>query len=401
MGFYLYTLAFSIFMTALLRIPAPLIAGLLLLLFIKKPIQPIDYMKEIGFAAASIFLYYIVGMDDYTTFFANLISIVVCAFYFNYFVALSKRRLKITVLLFSIFLFISMVILLLDHNNPGQVDPIRSRMIGTAIEQSPAGLAITQFIFGYQVAAFTAIVFVFVFLNSFSLRLIVRPLVVVICMVLVYYGMNRSAFVSFGFVVILFLFVRYRAKALLFISVAALAGVFLYQAALRANMDNKKNILAKTEAKEGVEVNRAQLAEANLRIFADYPYGLMFYGKNWEEVTYRNPDFPFGLSSHNAYLMFVTYLGPFVGLALLIALYYRMIKIFIAAFREVHLKKNILLVTLLFAFIGVSVNAVFHNAWIITADGPSLFLYFATMQAAKISCLANETTNLPQVALAG
>lgn len=398
MGFYLYTLTLFIFMTEWLRIPAPVIGGLLLLPFVKKPLPPVDYTKEVILIAVSLFFYYVVGMNDFTTFFANLITISVCAFYFNYFVALSRQRLNISALLFFLFLLLSMVILLLDHNDPGNIDPLRSKMIGSTIEQSPAGLAMTQFVFGYQVAAFTAFAFVFAFSRSFGFQFIIRVLVVGSCLVCVYYGMNRSAVVSLAAIVVLFLLIRYRARGVLFIAATALAGLAVYSTLMNNSMDDKSNVLAKTEAKEGVEVTRAQLADANLKIFADYPYGLMFYGKTWDEVTYRNPDFPFGLSSHNAYLMFITYLGPFLGLALLAALYYRVIKIFFITIKHIHLKKNALLITLLFAFIAVSVNAFFHNAWILTADGPSLFLYFAIMQGAKIGLAEEESSDVPEMA---
>jgi hypothetical protein len=309
MAAYLYTLTFDIFMTNIFRIPSPMVLGLLLTLFVKAPMQPFAYYKETALIIVAMFLYDIVGQGDYTGFFASVIVVVTCALYFNYFVGLNRQRFNTSVIVVFAALSLSMMIMVLDHIYPGIIDPLRSRMLDDQVKQSPAGLAITQFTFGYQVAAFTAFVFVLTF--TFRLHVIIKILAFCICVVCLYLGMNRSAFVSFTGAVVVFLFIYYRFKAVVFVAAAALMCFAIYTYFLKDNLDSKNNILTKNEAKQANDYNRADMALENLKVYADYPFGLIFYGKSWEEVTYRNPLFTFGLSSHNAYLMFFTYLGPF------------------------------------------------------------------------------------------
>src|SRR5690606_5998068 len=102
---------------------------------------------------------------------------------------------------------------------------------------------------------------------------------------------------------------------------------------LKDNLDSYNNIITKNE-NNMQEYNRSTLAAENLRIYSGYPYGLIFYGKNWSDVIYRNEVFSSGITSHNAYLMFLTYLGPFLGLGILIGLYHRIGKIIIDSFRN-------------------------------------------------------------------
>ncbi|WP_419788623.1 O-antigen ligase family protein [Mucilaginibacter sp. SP1R1] len=379
---YLYTLVFGIFMTDIFRIPAPITLGLLMLPFVKKPLPPFAYYKECILFTIALFFYNIVGLNDYISFTANLITIVVCAFYFNYFVGSNKRRFNITVAMIYCLLLLSMVILVLDHYDPGSIDPIRAMMLGEAIKQSPAGLAITQFTFGYQIAAFAG--FVFVLSYTFRQNIVVKILAFCICMTCLYLGMNRSAFISFSVASVTFLFIYYRFKAVFLVAAVVLMGFAIYTFVLKENADDKNNILAKDQAKEANDFNRANLAAENLKIYADYPYGLIFYGKNWDDVTYRNQVFGSGLTSHNAYLMFITYLGPFLGIGLLIGIYYKIIQLFLKTVNQTRLKSNALLLCLFFSFLSVSFNALSHNAWLVAADGPTLFLYFAILQGARI-----------------
>ena len=383
MAAYLYTLVFDIFMTNIFRIPSPMVLGLLLTLFVKAPMQPFAYYKETALIIVAMFLYDIVGQGDYTGFFASVIVVVTCVLYFNYFVGLNRRRFNTSVIVVFAVLALSMMIMVLDHIYPGIIDPLRSRMLDDQVKQSPAGLAITQFTFGYQVTAFTAFVFVLTF--TFRLNVVIKILTFCICVICLYLGMNRSAFVSFTGAVVVFLFIYYRFKAVIFVAAAALMCFAIYTYFLKDNMDSKNNILTKNEAKQANDYNRANMAIENLKVYADYPFGLIFYGKSWEEVTYRNPLFTFGLSSHNAYLMFFTYLGPFLSLGLLGAIYYRIVRLFRETIKHIRLKDNALLLPLFFSLIAISLNALSHNAWLVSADGPTLFLYFAILQSAKIT----------------
>jgi hypothetical protein len=52
--------------------------------------------------------------------------------------------------------------------------------------------------------------------------------------------------------------------------------------------------------------------------------------------------------------------------------------------KHIRLKDNALLLSLFFSFLAVSINALFHNAWLFTTDGPTLFLYFGVLQGSKI-----------------
>ena len=322
---YIYTLTFGIFMTDILRVPAPLIFGLPLLIFASKTYQPFTYFTEVGLLVCAVFLYYVVGMEDYKAFLAYSFTIMVCALYFNYFVGVNRTRFKISVAAFFSFLFISMIVMVFDHNYQVLVDSLRDLMLDEKTKQSPSGLGITQFTFGYQLITFTSFVFIATIL--FRLNFLIKLAVFCLCIFFIYLGMNRSVFICFTGVGVMFLLVYYRLKALPIIAAGILMGLMVYSIANDSNIDTKNNILAKNQAKQANDFNRAVMAEENLKIYADYPFGLIFYGKTWEEVTYKNPEFPDGLPSHNAYLMFFTYLGPFLGLGLIGAIYYKPLRL--------------------------------------------------------------------------
>ncbi|MEN0052972.1 MAG: O-antigen ligase family protein [Mucilaginibacter sp.] len=383
MAGYLYTVAFNIFMTSIFRIPAPMIFGLLLLPFIQRPLPPFIYLRECILFTLALFLYHIVGMSDYTGFFLSFVTIIACALYFNYFVGTNKLRFNISVAMLFAWLAFSMIIMVFDHTHPDLIDAIRSRLLDEQIKQSPAGLAITQFTFGYQIAAFTTLAFIATF--TFRLNALTKVLVFCACMLFLYLGMNRSALISFAGAVMVFLFIQYRLKAVILVAIVAIISILIYNYVLKDNFDSKNNILAKNEAKEANDFNRANMAAENLKIVADYPFGLIFYGKDWDEVTYRNSLFTFGLSSHNAYLMFITYLGPFLGIGLLVAIYYRITRLFAEVVKHIKLKHNAILVALIFAFLATSLNALSHNGWLIDADGPTLFLYLAVLHSARLT----------------
>lgn len=379
---YLYTLTFGIFLTDFLRIPAPLILGLALVFFIERPAQAFAYHYEMIVIIIALFIYDGIGMGDYKAFAMASSTILTCALFFNYFVGLSKWRFNLSVTVFLALLFISMILMVLDHSYQTVIDPIRSVILGTQIEQSPAGLAITQFTFGYQVAAFTA--FVFVLTYKFKGHILLKIIALVVCGVCIYLGMNRSAFISFIVAAILFLFVYYRFKGVLLVTLTLLIGFLAYTYVIKDNLDDKNNILAKNQAKQANDFNRVDMSIENLKIYADYPFGLIFYGKNWDDVSYKEYFFQFGLTSHNAYLMFITYLGPILGLGLLGAIYYRIAVLFFLTMKHIRIKNYAMLVCFLFGLIAVSINALSHNGWFLSADGPTVFLYFGTLQCAKI-----------------
>ena len=155
------------------------------------------------------------------------------------------------------------------------------------------------------------------------------------------------------------------------------------------------NILSKNQAKQANDFNRATMSMENLTVMADYPYGLIFYGKTWEEATYRSPVFVDGISSHNSYLMFITYLGPFLGIGLLFAIYSPIIRTFWKNLSVIHSRQHSLFTAILFSFIAISLNAFSHNGWLLSVDGPTLFLYLAILHYEKL-VLGKENT-LPEM----
>lgn len=384
---YLYTLSFGIFMTQIFRIPAPLVFCLPLILFFKEGKLPFLYAKQAILFFSALFFYDFIGMADRLAFFASLIVISCCIFYFNFFVGYNRRRFNISMAIFYVLLFFSAVIMVLNHFFPARIDQLRSTLLNDTIMQSPAGLALTQFNYGYQLAALVS--FIFVFTHVFRLNILVKLLAFIICVTFIYLGMNRSVFITFLSSSFLFVVFYYRYKSIFIISAAVLIGFVSYAFIIKENFDAKNNIIAKNEGKNANYYNRVGLSEENLKVYADYPFGLIFYGKNWGEVTYRSTIFTNGLTSHNAYLMFFTYLGPFLGLGLLIFLYYNIGKIFLGVLSKIKLRENALLIGLCFSFLGVSINAFSHNGWLVSADGPTLFLYFSILHLAKIQAYHN------------
>lgn len=379
---YLYTLTFDIFLTDFLRIPAPLILGALLFLFIERPLQPFAYYYEMVIFTVALFLYDLVGIGDYKSFVVAIITILTCAFYFSSFVGLNKKRFILSVGVFLSLLFFSMLLMVLDHSYQSIIDPIRTIILGSQVIQSPAGIALTQFTFGYQVAAFTAFIFVLTYRSKG--QIILKLVAFFVCAVCIYLGMNRSAFISFIVAAILFLLFYYRFKALILVVFTLCVGLLAYTYIIKDTLDDKNNILAKNQAKEANDFNRIDLSLENLKIYADYPFGLIFYGKDWNDVSYKNYYFQFGITSHNAYLMFITYLGPFLAFGLLGAIYYKIALLFYQTIKNIRKKNYALLLCFLFALTAVSINALSHNGWLLTADGPTVFLYFGTLQCAKI-----------------
>ncbi|WP_316791778.1 O-antigen ligase family protein [Pedobacter frigoris] len=372
---YLYVLAFGIFMTDLFRIPAPLIFCVPLVFFFKeKDNTEFIYWKILLLLASAGFLYYVVGLSVLNGFAANIICIIVCALFFNHFVGISKERFNYVVAVFFGLLTVSCIVLVFDHFY--EISKWRAMLMGERVMQSPSGIAIYQFNFGYQVAALTP--FAFIYTCVFNKSLLVKGLVLAVCLGFLFLCMQRSAFVAFIFCVVLFMLLYYRGRAVISLTLMVLVCAGVYNYVLKDNLDNVENIITKNVHNDAA-YNRGGLVEENLRIYIDYPFGLIFYGKNWGDVIYRDYVFSSGITSHNAYLMFFTYLGPFLGLGLLVGIYYKVSAICIHVMEFIRMKENAMLVCLCFSFIGVSINALSHNPWLIGADGPTIFLYFGIL----------------------
>ncbi|WP_129714879.1 O-antigen ligase family protein [Pedobacter sp. SYP-B3415] len=374
---YLYALSLGVFMTELFRLPAPLLFYLPLVFLFKAHHERVGgYSREVMLLGISSFLFYAVGLSDLTAFIANSLCMVLCAAYFYYFVASEPGRLNQGMIIFFSLLAFSGLILVLNHFLGASIDRLREQILGEQVMQSPSGLSKSQFAFGYQLAAFCTMIFVAAVV--FKQNLLVKLLAFAVCLGLLFLGMQRSAFVAFACCTTLFLVAYYRFRAVFALALMLLICYGIYHFYLQYQLDGVENIITKNEHNDAT-YNRSSLSGENLRIYLDYPYGLIFYGKNWADVIYRNQVFSSGVTSHNAYLMFLTYLGPFLGLGLLGLIYRQPVKIFFYVLRNIRQPGNALLICLSFAFLATSVNALSHNPWLISSDGPTLFLYFALL----------------------
>lgn len=373
---YLYSVCFGLFLTTTIRIPFPIWSALPLLLFFRKEQISFLYFKELMVIGIAIFLYDVVGLSEYKPFLASLITITICALFFNYFVGTEEKRFHTAIFLFFGWLLISALIMVINPVYPEKINALRSLLMGEPVLQSPSGIAVYQFNFGYQLAALVSFLFVasYVFKTAFFLK----TLVLLATLIFIYLGMQRSIFVGFLVTSVLFLGLYYKFRSVLILVLAILAASLLYTLLLRDHFDSYHNIVAKNE--QNVEAfNRSTLTAENLRIMAEYPFGLIFYGKTWGDVIYRNEVFSTGITSHNAYFMFLTYLGPFLGIPLLVLLYRKVVLIAIIAWSNVRKPENALMLCLCSSFLAVSINSLSHNAWLLSANGPTVFLYFAIL----------------------
>jgi hypothetical protein len=389
MVLYLYALAFGVFMTESFRLPAPFIFSIPLILLFREGSKEVLYSKELIAFSLALISYYVIGIGDYPSFFATLLNVVLCLFYFNYFIGSNTARYNLSIFIFFVLLGISALVLVLNNYFDG-VDGLRAILVDDVILQSPAGISTTQFTFGYQLAAFTPFLLIYTFV--FQKPLFIRLLAFLACLILIYLGMQRSVFVTFVCAISLFLILAYRVKAVFFIAIAVFFSIAFYNLVLQNEVNSRDNIVAKN-INNDPEHNRSLLTAENLRIYSEYPLGLVFYGKTWGDVIYRNQVFSSGITSHNAYLMFMTYLGPFLGIGFLFVIYIGVFRIAYHALKEIKKRENALLVCLCFSFIAVSINAVAHNAWLLSADGPTLFLYFSILHFDKVktSSEVNQT----------
>jgi hypothetical protein len=386
--FFIYTLTFDIFLSNFFRIPTPLLSCIPLIIFFRIKNMQFLYGKEMAFFIASAFLYYFIGVDNIVAFSVNSFIFVTTALYFNYFVGTDSRRFNISVSLFFVLLTISTVIMLLNQFMGSDIVAIRALLIDNEIRQSPSGLSATIFGFGYQLAALVTFLLIYCFVKRKNVWIIAA--VFILGLVSIYFGLQRSVLVAFLSSGLMFVVLYYKSRSAVILGVAFAFGLLLYNYALESQKLGTDNILAKSDRDGGTE-SRDGMVAGNLEIITDYPYGLIFYGKDWTEVTIGNPVFPNGLTSHNAYLMYITYLGPFLGIGLLFLLHKSIIEAFRYAMRNINQADVSLLICLLFAFISICINAMFHNASIITANGPTVFLFFSVLHLRTLIKMNDST----------
>ncbi|MDB5119319.1 MAG: O-Antigen ligase [Sphingobacteriales bacterium] len=376
MFLYLYTLTFGLFLTQSIRFPSPLLFGLTMIAIFWQSGHRFLYVKEAVVIAGANFFYYILAQQDIQAFSVNIIVFIVCFLYFNFFVGQDNSRLKMSIIMFYSLLILSAIVMLLNHVYPVQIISLRSRLIGAPIAQSPSGISSTIFGFGYQLAPLVSFLFVAsaIYVRSWFIKIAV----LLACLIAVYMGMQRSVLVTLVVSSFIFLVFYYKFKSIILIAVIVIvSGLFSIYFINSSSGNEYDNIFAKNE--RNAEEDRGGLMTENLRIYSNYPMGLMFYGKNWKDVTKYNIVYAGGITSHNAYLMFITYIGPFLGIAFLILVYSKIVKIFKHILWDISNKQNALLACLCFSFLAVTLNALFHNAWLIGADGPSVFVYCAIL----------------------
>ncbi|HEY1005967.1 MAG TPA: O-antigen ligase family protein, partial [Sphingobacteriaceae bacterium] len=376
MIFYMYTLTFDIFLNQIFRAPTPLAFGIpLIFLFGKIRHQAFLYGWQLLWLFLACFLYYLWGQEDIKSFIVNVMTITTCGLYFNFFVGHNESRFNRSVLALMILLLISSVIMVLNHMYPVQINALRSLLIGGPIKQSPAGITDSIFNFGYHLAALTP--FIYLFSLKYRFPVLAQLLILGSCLVFIYLGMQRSVLVTFFAALILFLVFYYRGRAVfLFGTIGVLGFVLMSFVDFKDPSQSKyDNIFAKNERNAEKGEDRGNLVKENLRIYADHPYGLVFYGKSWADVTRGSFVLRNGLTSHNAYLMFLTYLGPFIGFLLLFAIYRQVFVAFKSAITDIRGPSQAMLVCLCFSFLSISMNSLFHNGWILNS-GATIFLYF-------------------------
>ncbi len=382
---YVYVTTFNIFLTEIIKVPAPILIMTPLLIFYRQDNVNFEYGLQGLIFFIAVFLNILIGESELVGFFTFIINLTCMIIFFNYIIGDSLERMMMTIYFFYGLLFISGVVLLLDHQL--DIADIRTILIGGPVLQSPSGIATSQFTFGYQMAAVTPFMLIGVVL--FKKNWLLSFVLIIVAINFIFFGMQRSVFVAFLAVVAMFLFLYFRAKSIfLFIGISA---IFLLGQGYMDQFSedkNQKNILNKNVKQTDKNENRGDLISENLKIIADYPFGLIFYNKTWNDVVQHNFVYKNGhqiISSHNGYLMFITYLGPILGLLLLVLIYYKVWKNIWHALKHIKLEENAMLVCLSFSFIAVSINSFFHNEWLLSTSGPTQFLYFSILHLTLIN----------------
>ncbi|WP_207533048.1 O-antigen ligase family protein [Desertivirga arenae] len=323
-------------------------------------------------------------MESVKAFSVFMIITVSCSLYFNYFIGESKERLKLSIRIFFALLVLSALIMVANHVEPAKIIVLRSLLVGEPVQQSPSGITPWIFSFGFQIAALTT--FAVVASAVYKRAILFQAIVFTSALTLLLLGMNRSAFLVFALAVGLFWLLYFRFKTVLIIGSLLCIAVVLKSEIAALSTGRQQNILAKNSNK--INENRSSLTIENLKIIEDYPLGIAFSGKTWNQVAIHNPAFRIGetglVTSHNGYLMFITYLGIVIGSLLLFLIYQNVFKIFIKVIKGLKDPDNALLAALCFSLMAISVNSCFHNESLLAGSGPILFLYFSVLHLSKI-----------------
>lgn len=396
MSIYFYTLLFDIYLNNFFRVPTIIVGLILSFVFMKKKTTFLFGWEFLFLLLGNLF-YYVIGQADLKTFFINYSIIVTCGLYFNCFVAQNYNRFKASVVLFALLLSFSVIVMFGDRSFPDRVDVYRALLIGGDIVQSPSGICASIFTFGYQIAAVSTLVFLYFLLTKRHFLIVLA--IFLLCTISIFFGMQRSAFVAFSLATIICVINYYKAKAIPVIMGALVIGSLFFVFGSEKEDNTQGNILTKNTQNEANGEDRSGLVFEDLKIYSNYPLGLVFYNLQWSDVSKNDPAFSGGLTSHNAYLMFFTYLGPFLGVLLFLAIYKNVYKAFKQVLSGVHDRRNALFIALGFALFAVSINSLFHNAWLLNANGPTVFLYFSVIHFSKTFFKDTESVEISDAEL--
>ncbi|MEO8584308.1 MAG: O-antigen ligase family protein [Flavitalea sp.] len=353
-----------------------------LILFFHKSRSFYSFSLEISIFLYATLLYFVIGQEDVKMFVVSNMVFIICCLYFRFFIGNSLLRFRFSVAVFYALLAVSTVVMYLNHLYPDQIDTLRAKLIGDPVNQSPSGITSAIFSFGYQLAALTVFIFLYTFMKKGAVPIFI---VFALSLAAIYYGMQRSVLVDFFACLGIFLFIYFGFRK--FMLVAAIAAVLIFglMPLVINNNSQRDNIFSKNKQNLEEGEQRTDLVTENLKIYANYPLGLIFYNKKWSDVIRGNPAYPEGITSHNAYLMFFTYLGPVLGIVFLIGLYYRVGSIFKYALTLIKGLKDPLLIAMCFSLLAACINSLFHNAWLLeTANGVIVFIYVGVIHYYKV-----------------
>ena len=132
MVLYLYALAFGLFMTESFRLPAPLLFSFPLILLFREGSKKVLYSKELIAFSLALISYFAFGLGTFPTVFATFLNIILCMFYFNYFIGSNTARYNLSIFIFFVLLGVSALVLVFNNYFEG-VDRLRAILVDDVI----------------------------------------------------------------------------------------------------------------------------------------------------------------------------------------------------------------------------------------------------------------------------
>src|SRR5690606_9095997 len=137
--------------------------GIPLITLFRAKVSGFLYTKELLVLLISVFVYYVIGLQELKSFTSYAIGILMCSLYFNNFIGNSNLRFKLSIYIYYGLLIFSAIVMVMDHFYPG-TKQIRELIMDEKVMQSPSGIAVFQFTFGYQLAALVPFLFIYTIL---------------------------------------------------------------------------------------------------------------------------------------------------------------------------------------------------------------------------------------------